>query len=128
MSGTPAAEVRPATSGAARRARERKLRSTGRHIAWVFSVQQATAAHHTSAESGGGGAVCATLAALRREIGELQAEKTLAASDRLQKKAELNDLQLQVATLAFLVTDLQAAASAHIYKDEFDHPNRDQRP
>jgi len=55
MSTSPVADDKQRAAGTARRRREQRLRSTAKHVAWITSLCQARASHHTSPgrESGG---------------------------------------------------------------------------
>jgi hypothetical protein len=57
-----AADTRAKPGGTARKRREQRKRADGRHVAWLISLQQARASHHT-APARASGAVEGTLAA-----------------------------------------------------------------
>ena len=61
-------------SGAGRRARERKTRSTARHVAWLVSNFQAAQSHHTATGSGRELATCSGCAALELRLRDLECQ------------------------------------------------------
>ena len=89
--------------GAAMRARERKRRSTFRHVRWYMGLQQSALSHHTATAAG--------------------APPTTAPGAAHDKvAAQVADLQDQVAALAHMFEDLRAAflgqASAAVKVEE----------
>ena len=93
------AEGSQPSSGAARKARERKARANARHVQWLASSFQVLASHHTRAAS-----VCHAsvedVASLRRELESLRVEvASLRASAReVQPQPVVQDEQGPVAT------------------------------
>ena len=63
-----AMEPAVATTGAARKARQRKARSNGRHVQWLASCFQATAMHHTGAQPRGDYDIGQVLAQMSRRV------------------------------------------------------------
>ena len=72
----PSAPTPPmqATTGAARRARERKQRCTASRVEWLTTLFQSTAAHHTRSSGGSGSfpASCSSCHALRQRVEALE--------------------------------------------------------
>ena len=61
-----------AATGAARRARDRKQRSTSRKVAWLAHLLQASSGHHTGFEASQPALLMLELQALRQEVAELR--------------------------------------------------------
>ena len=85
----------PATSGAARKARERKARGQAKHVQWLASSYQALAAHHT-----GGTSVASLLAEvlkLKEALEFLRAEvASLRSTAGRSTDSEVEKLQVPV--------------------------------
>ena len=90
------AEAASPSSGSARRRRAQRARATAHRVQWYLRLAQDRCAHHTGA-AGGGGAFGST----HHSGGGIEPQSTL--------QAKIHDLQLQVTTLASLVTELYQA-------------------
>ena len=94
--------------GAARVARERKQRSVARKVDWLLGLRQCTASHHTAPGNvptpGNGLTLMETLV------------------------ARLDDLQIQVTTLASLITELQDTTAGASGKEVTQEQKQETKP
>jgi hypothetical protein len=80
-----AADTHAKPGGTARKRREQRKRADGRHVAWLISLQQARASHHTAPARASGavdGSLAARISALEEAVASLGKEKQMGHEDR----------------------------------------------
>ena len=98
-----------ASTGAARKARERKVRSTARHVRWLCDMRRAHDSHHTAPSCDPAPAACPGCVLLRSRLASLEEKVQGKGGEEGAKKAMMSDMQMQ-AQIADIQQQIEALA------------------